>query len=205
MATLGDSRKTEYVKMIKKGPSKKAEMIFTGLTFIITTLIIVFAVVPTVQTVQEINKDIKRKEQMSTALKNKLEALTSLDSQYNQNKEVFDDLELLFPTTQEFTLLLANIDGIASKNSFVLESIGFSEYKNRDYESKANVLKPYSIRLSVTGSKINLMSLLRDIEQMPMFPAVERLSYSSKVDDDGNTNYSISIRTYHIENLRFYD
>ena len=39
-------RKVEYVGIAKKGPSKKAEMIFTGLTFIVAVLLIVFAIVP---------------------------------------------------------------------------------------------------------------------------------------------------------------
>jgi Tfp pilus assembly protein PilO len=205
MGTLEASKKTEYVKMIKRGPSKKVEMIFTGLTYIVATLLIVFAVVPTFQTVSTVNKEIKEKQQISKALKSKLEALTSLDSQYNQNKEVFDDSELVFPTTEEFTLLLANIEGITSRNNFVLNAISFSEYRNREYETKATVLQPFSIRVNVLGNKIYLMNFLRDLEKMPMFPAIEGLSFTNEVDDDGNTQYSVMLRVYHIDDFNFYD
>ncbi|NLZ24519.1 type 4a pilus biogenesis protein PilO [Candidatus Dojkabacteria bacterium] len=205
MGIAEPSQKTEYAQIIKKGASKKVDMVFTGLTFIAATLLIVFAIVPTVQTVKDIDREIKKKEQMSAALGKKLEALTSLDTQYNQNKEIFDSLELIFPTTKEFTLLLANIDAVTQRNNFILQSISFAEYRNRDYQTEATVLNPFSVRLSVAGSKADLTNLLKDLEQMPMFPAIESMAYSSKVDKDGNINYSISLRVYHLLEHKFYE
>ncbi len=209
MGTLESSaRKVEYVKMVKRGPDKKGEMIFTGLTYIVTILLIVFAVVPTFKTVQNIEKEIKKKEQVSAALKDKLNALTSLDGQYNNNKETFNDLTLIFPTSQNFSLLLANMDAIVTRQSFVLRNIGFSDYKKSKYdetELKVLALKPYSVRLSVTGSRINLINFLKELEALPMYPVIEGISYSSEVDDKGNTDYSLSLRVYLIENVNFYD
>lgn len=210
MGTLESSeRKVEYVKMVKKGPDKKAEMIFTGLTFIVSVLLIVFAIVPTFKTVRDINSEIKKKEQVSAALKGKLEALTSLDGQYNQNEEVFKNLTLIFPTSQNFSLFLANIDAIITRNNFSLDSIGFSENKqsrsNENEDIKTKVLVPYAVRLSVTGNRIDLITLLKDLEALPMYPVVESISYSNKVDGEGKTQYSLSLRIYQIENVNFYD
>lgn len=210
MGTLESSeRKVEYVKMVKKGPDKKAEMIFTGLTFIVAVLLIVFAIVPTFKTVKDINSEIKKKEQISTALKAKLDALTNLDGQYNENKEVFKNLTLIFPTSQNFSLFLANIDAIITRNNFTLDSIGFSENKksnSKDDEGlKTEALVPYAVRLSVTGSRIDLITLLKDLEALPMYPVVESISYSNDVDEEGKTQYSLSLRIYQIENVNFYD
>ena len=49
-------RKVEYVKIAKEGPSKNAETIFTWLTYIAAILLIVFAIVPTFNTVKSIDK-----------------------------------------------------------------------------------------------------------------------------------------------------
>lgn len=209
MGTLESSaRKVEYVKMVKGGTGKKREMIFTGLTYIVAILLIVFALVPTFKTVKNINSEIKKKEQISSALKSKLEALTSLDGQYTENRETFENLSLIFPTSQNFSLFLANIDAIVTRNNFVLKSIGFSD-KNKsqktETELKTSALKPYSVRLSVTGNRINLISFLKDLEALPMYPVIESISYSSDVDERGNTDYSLGLRIYQIENVNFYD
>ncbi len=201
-------RQLEYVGIAKKGPSKKAEMIFTGLTFIVAVLLIVFAISPTITTVTDINKEIKEKEGITQALELKIKALNELDNQYNENKETFKDISLIFPTSQNFSLFLANIDAIVTRNNFILTSIGFSEYKEttKDEDSLSiSSLTPFSVRLSVKGSRMNLISFLKDLESLPMYPVVESINYSSDVDEEGFTDFSVSLRVYHIENVNFYE
>lgn len=201
-------RKVEYVGIAKKGPSKKAEMIFTSLTFIVALLLVVFAIVPTFRTVTEINKEIKEKERITTALESKIKALNELDNQFYANKDTFKDISLIFPTSQNFSLFLANIDAIVTRNNFILSSINFSEYKESSTESndlKLNTLSPYSVRLSVKGSKMNLINFLKDLESLPMYPVVESINYSSEVDEQGNTDFSLELRVYHVEDVSFYD
>ncbi len=201
-------RKVEYVGIAKKGPSKKSEMIFTSLTFIVALLLVVFAIVPTVRTVTEINKEIKEKERITAALEAKIKALNELDNQFSANKETFKDISLIFPTSQNFSLFLANIDAIVTRNNFILNSIGFSEYQDRSDESnklKLLALSPYSVRLSVKGSKMNLINFLKDLESLPMYPVVESITYSNDVDDQGNTDFSLGLRIYHVKDVNFYD
>ena len=128
MGTLGTSKKLDYVKIVKDGPSKQAEMISAGLTFIVATLLIVFAIVPTIQTVVDINDEIKEKERVSKALEDKLSALKSLDTQYGQFKDTFNDFTLIYPTSKNFSLLLANMDALVTKNAFLLNSIFHYKY-----------------------------------------------------------------------------
>ncbi len=205
MGTLGASKRIDYVKIVKEGPSKKAEMISTGLTFIVATLLIVFAIIPTIQTVTDINKEIKKKEQVSEALKNKLVALTSLDDQYGEYKETFDDFTLIYPTSKNFSLLLANMDALVTKNGFTLSSISFSDYGGKSYAIGTKILKPYSVRMTVKGENAYLMNLLKSLEDMPMYPVVENVSYSTRTDKEGKTTFSILIRVYHIDNMNFYE
>ncbi len=205
MGTLGSSRKLDYVKIVKDGPSKKAEMISTGLTFVVATLLIVFAIVPTIQTVTDINREIKKKEQVSESLKNKLEALTSLDGQYNEYKETFDDFTLIFPASRNFSLLLANMDALVTRNGFSLASISFSEYGGKSYSLDTETLEPYSVRMTVKGEKTYLINLLKSLEEMPMYPVIESLSYNTKTDENGDTSYSILLRVYHVDNMSFYE
>lgn len=200
-------KKVDYVKMAKQNLNKKSEMIFTGLTYIVAILLIALAIVPTFKTVKTINSEIKQKEKISEALKMKLQALTSLDDQYNSNKDAFEDITLIYPTNENFSLLLANIDPIVTRNSFVLKNLSFSEIRSSSKNAPAietKVLLPYQVRLNVGGNRSNLISFLKDLEALPMFPVVEGISYSSTVEEDGTTNYSITLRVYHIEDVNFY-
>ena len=208
MAIQNDSeRKVEYVKIAKESPSKKIETIFIGLTYIVSILLIVFAVVPTFNTVKSIDKEIKQKERISAALKNKLQTLSSLDEQYNKNEKAFKDLALIFPADEQFSLFLANIEPIVTRNSFVLKTISFSKINKsseKTEELKTVVLVPYSVRLNIEGSKSNLIMLLKELESLPMYPVIDGISYSSKTEAEGITNYSITLRVYNIEDVNFY-
>ncbi|MGI6423314.1 MAG: hypothetical protein ACOX0X_01660 [Candidatus Dojkabacteria bacterium] len=199
------SKRSEMVKLVSNLPSKQLESVFTGLTYVFAVLLIVFAVVPTIQTIFSINKEIKEKERVYKALEDKLVALSSLDEEYNDKSEEFKNLSLLFPSTGNFSLFLSNIDAVVSRNNFILDSISFSEYDRETYNVKSAALKPWSVRISVSGKKVYFVTLLRDLEAMPMYPVIENVSYSSEVDDNGNVRYSIGLRIYHIENSKFYD
>jgi Tfp pilus assembly protein PilO len=199
------SNKVEYVNLIKNSPSKNMEYIFLGLTFIVSILLIVFAVKPTIDTVLSINKEIKEKKRVVAALDSKINALSKLDGQYLENKEKFEDLTLIFPTAGNFSLMLSNVEAVVSRNGFVLGSVNFSEYDDESYDISASTLMPWTMRLAVSGKKSSFQNLLKDLEGMPMFPVIERVNYSDKVDDDGFTSYSLTLRIYHVENKLFYE
>lgn len=204
MPKIGTTDKVKYVNLLKNSPSKNTEYLFLGLTFIISILLIVFAIKPTVSTVLTINSEIKEKQRVLKALDEKINALSSLDKEYLDNKEEFEDLTLIYPTAGNFSLMLSNVEAVVSRNSFLLGSVNFSDYSNDNYDIAASTLVPWTLRLSVSGKKSNFQNLLKDLEGMPMFPVIERVSYSDKVDADGLTSYSLTLRIYHIESKLFY-
>ncbi len=205
MPKPGSSKRLELANLIKKAPSKQVDSIFIGLTYLFSVLLLVFAIIPTINTISNINKEIKEKERVNESLENKIAALATLDEQYLENADEFKDLTLLFPASGNFSLFLSNIDAVVTRNNFILESISFSKYEKEIFNTKTAVLKPWSVRISVSGKKVYLVTLLRDLEAMPMFPVLEGVSYGSEVDDDGNTRYSLSLRIYHVDNAKFYE
>ncbi len=201
-----ESRRFEIANLIKKAPSKQVDNVFIGLTYVIAILLLVFAIIPTVSAIFQINKEIKSKEVTQKALEDKLSALSSLDAEYIEKSSEFKDLSLLFPSTGNFSLFLSNIDAVIARNNFVLNTISFSEYDRETYKINTLSLKPWSVRMSVSGKKVYLITLLRDLEAMPMYPVIESLSYGEDADDAGNTRYSLTLRIYHIpDNPKFYD
>lgn len=201
-----ESRRFEIANLIKKAPSKQVDNVFIGLTYVAAVLLLVFAIIPTVSAILKINQEIGDKERIQNALEQKLVALSSLDEQYNERESEFKDLSLLFPSTGNFSLFLSNIDAVVARNNFILNSISFSEYDRDTYSINTLSLKPWSVRMTVSGKKVYLITLLRDLEAMPMYPVIEAISYGEEVDDDGNTRYSLTLRIYHIQdNPKFYD
>jgi len=202
-----DKRKTSKVdilKIIKEASEKKISYIFAGVTIAVAIILIIGAIRPTVITITRIRSEIAKKETTDKALGEKISALTELDTQYIELKDDFENISLVFPTEGDFSLFMANIDAVSSRNGFVLIGLSFSEYKE-DNPITTNILEPWAVRLTVEGKKNNLVNFLRDLESLPMYPVVESLSYSDKTEDEEATSFTVRMRIYHVPINNFYD
>ena len=198
------NNKIDLLRVVREASEKRLSYIFAGVTIVASIVLIVGAIRPTVVTITRINSEIDQKERTEEALSNKITALTELDTQYIGLKKSFEDISLVFPTESNFSLFMANIDAVSSKNGFTLKGLSFSEYKEESPVSTIT-LKPWSVRLSVQGKKANLVNFLKDLESLPMYPVIESVSFSDDADTEEETVYSINMRIYHVSNNNFYD
>ncbi len=195
---------TEYIKLIKESPEKKKGYIFAGITVFISILLVIFAVRPTIVTITQINSSIKEKNRLNTALEAKINTLSALDKQYEEMGSQLDDLELIYPSNGNFSLLLANIESVLSKNSFSLVGVDFDKYNNKNVSFTPKVLVPWTMQVVAKGNTSNVINLLKSLEALPMYPVIESFSYSDQKDTNGLTSFSISMRIYKIDNNNFY-
>lgn len=196
--------KIDLTKIVREASEKKISYIFTGITIAVAIVLIIGAIKPTITTIVRIKSEIETKEKTDNALSDKITALTELDTQYIGLKDDFENMSLVFPTEGDFSLFMANIDAISSRNGFVLVGLSFSEYKN-DSPLSTSILEPWSVRLNVEGEKNNLVALLKDLEALPMYPVIESVSYSNKAESEEVTNFSVNMRIYHVPINNFYD
>lgn len=194
----------EHIKLIKESPEKKRSYVFFGFTIIVIILLVVFAIRPTITTIARINEEIKEKERINNLLEKKIEALSELDKEYSANKEKFDDLELIFPAEENFSLLMANMGAIASRNGFSLGSISFNRYRG-NYSPTTRVLIPQTLSLGVRGRQSNIVAFLKELEDWPLYPEIESFSYSQQEDGDGTSSFAITLRIYSVGADKFYD
>lgn len=194
----------EYMKVIKESPEKKRSYIFFGFSILVSIVLILFAIRPTVTTIARINKEIEEKERVNSLLEKKINTLNELDKQYVPNKEAFDDLEMIFPAGKNFSLLLANMELVTTRNGHKLSSISFDSYKGKDYDIMTKALKPYTMTLSARGKEENILNFLQQLEDLPMYPVIESFSYSTETAEDGTNAFTVSLRIYHIDNVNFY-
>lgn len=194
----------EYIKVMKESPERKRGYIFAAVTLVISVLLIILAIRPTILTITRINGEIKEKTRLNTLLDSKINSLSALDKEYTEYKDDFDSLKLIFPDDGDFGLLMANITGVVAKDGFTMTSINFDKYGGKDFTLTTSVLVPWSLRMNVKGQPANLSNMLKDLEALPMYPVIESLSYSSQKDENGLTVYSIALRIYKIDNSNFY-
>lgn len=196
---------TEYIKLIKESPEKKRAYAFFAFSVFAIIVLIAFAIRPTILTISRINKEIKEKTVINNLLGTKIDTLTVLDREYQEYQDDFKNLALIFPENGNFSLFMANIDAIISRNGFSLVSISFDKYKGDNYNFSTKVLTPKSVRLSIRGNDSNLVNLLKDLESLPMYPVVESVSFSTQEDKDGLNAFSINIRIYNVEKDNFFN
>jgi Tfp pilus assembly protein PilO len=203
MANTSERKQLKYIKFLTDSPTEKTMYALFGFTVLVAILLIAFAIRPTFLTISRINGEIKEKKRISQALENKIDAMVALDAQYAEFGEDLDSLQLIFPTSGNFSLFLSNIDAVVSRNSFVLRGVSFSEYDLDLYDVNSAVLAPWSVQISVIGPESNIDNLFTDLEAMPMYPVIDRFSYG-EAEDSGMKSFSMSMRIYHIENNKFY-
>jgi hypothetical protein len=200
----GPERKQfNYVSFLRNPPSKKVMYYMSGFTVLMAILLIILAIRPTLLTIDTINGEIKEKKRIHKALDDKMSALIKLDTQYLEFGDKLESLQLIYPTSGNFSLFMSNIDAVVSRNGFLLRGLSFSEYDSELYDINSSVLSPWAVGISVVGPERNLNNLFSDLESMPMFPVIDRFSYGQDIEE-GLKSFSISMRIYHIENNKFY-
>jgi len=204
MSTKSKREQFNYIKFLKSSPTKKTMYYMSGFTLLMAILLITFAIRPTLLTISGINGEIKEKEKIYEALDTKISALVELDAQYVELSEDLDALQLLYPTSGNFSLFMSNIDAVVSRNGFLLRSLSFTEYETDLYNINTVVLSPWSVQISVEGPESNIDNLFEDLETMPMYPVIDRFSFGQE-EEEGLKKFSISMRIYHIENIKFYN
>ena len=203
MANTGEREQLKYINFLKEPPTKTAMYYMSAFTVLVAILLAVFAIRPTLLTIDRINSEIKEKQRIYDALDTKINAMVQLDQQYTEFSDNLDSLQLIYPTSGNFSLFMSNIDSVVSRNGFTLRGLSFSEYDNDLYDVNSIVLAPWAVQISVNGPESNIDNLFDDLESMPMYPVIDRFSYGEP-EDDGSKSFSISMRIYHVENNKFY-
>jgi Tfp pilus assembly protein PilO len=199
---MASSKSTDYIKIISGSVQNKTYS-FAIFTIVVVIVLLVGAIRPTLLTITRISRDIREKKHINEQLELKLNSLGQLSSQYATIEFQAQYLPQIFPTQSNFSLFMANVEQIAKDNGYVLNSISFGSIEEVDM--KLNVLKPWSARLAVTGNKSNIVRLLSAFEEMPMYPIVNKVSFSNNDKNNGQTVYSIELIIFRVDDPNFYD
>lgn len=195
------SKGLKYLKLVNSSVQSKTYT-FAVFTIIVVIVLIAGAIRPTIIKISQINNDIKVKRDIDKQLGSKLDSLASLTNDYAVKKTELDTLPLLFPSQGNFSLVMSNIEEISKENGFNVLNINFASTDKINLGTK--VLKPWSVKVTVTGSKANFVKYLSELESMPMFPRINKVSFTQSSDNNGALQYSIELLLYKLEDPKFY-
>lgn len=189
---------------IRESAEKRNSYASFAVSLLISIVLIVFAVKPTISTIIQIRQGVKEKTRVNQQIQGRIDAISKLDAQIQEEQEKFEALEMIFPSEREYILLLANIDSVIARNGFTLMSVGFDNHDNENYKLTTPILTPSVLRLNVSGKYSSFINLLKDLESLPMCTVVENISFSTQKDEKSNSYFSLSLRVYSIEQANFY-
>lgn len=202
MESPGNSQ--QKVNMIN---DRKKQVFGFGLfTAFIIIILLAGAIGPSINTIVSILAKISEKQVLQEQLDQKITTLGSLNTQYENLGEQIRDLELVFPNNEDYSLFMSNIEVISRNHNFTISNISFEEIDLVPEEtSVTTVLNFKKANITIAGKEDDLIPLLREIEEMPMYPIIRSVSYSANEDIDGNTSFSIEVVIYKIEETNFYE
>ncbi len=207
---------TEEDTVLKAVTSTKQKVVKNSVFTLAVILILLFgAIQPTVITITKILTEINEKEELLDDLKTKTNNISNLKKEFNGTgaetntvRNQIENLSLIYPSRGDFSLVMLNINEIVEKNEFEMQSINFdtpSKNTNTETDEKElDILEPWATTLSVKGSRANLITLLEDLESIPMYPEVTNISFSNQEDDKGQMTFSIQMEIYKINDPDFY-
>ena len=199
---MAESKALKNLSVILSGNKNKTYTF--GIITVVVVLVLLFgAIQPTILTISKITTEVSKKKTLNQQLDAKINAITKLGNDYEYIREDIDYLPLLFPTQGNFSLFLSNIDVITKESGFNLVSISFSA--DDKFSSGTTTLVPWGAKITVSGSRANLIQLMEKIEAMPMAPVINNVSFSRNKSNAQSTNISLNIIIYRIDDLKFYE
>jgi Tfp pilus assembly protein PilO len=186
-----------YFTSISALYQKKQYRAYAGLVLSLFTIAFFafFAIRPTLVTIASLMKEIEDKEMIAQKLEEKINALSRARNEYDAISAELPLIEDALPQKTNPSLLVRQIETLASQNGVVLQSIqvgeapllGEKEYKPQSTEAKLKEkgLSALNFSLSISGSYQNLKNFLQDLEELRRL--ITPSSFAFKIEQKGES------------------
>lgn len=163
---------------------------FISYLFIILTLFTVsffgiFAIMPTLSTIANLNKQKADNELMFEKLKTKLLNMQKLDALYTENEEKIQRVDTAIPPSAQIPTVVKKIESLAQKNNLFISEIQTGDIAVFPTVEKTPPLYSFTLSLSLVGDSEDINSFLTDIINFDRIIGIETIG-------SGTTNESRS-------------
>ena len=191
----------DTMKRLLRTPMQKT-FTFLGVTLIVLIVFIMGAIRPTLNTISELNNEIKIKKEVNDDLQTKINNLQSLQNVYQEREDELSSIDVYFPQNSDYSLILASLEKICSTYGFELNSLSVSVVDLEDTSGKSySGMGQVEVGLRVSGRRANVTELIEHVEGLPIIPNVRRVSFSpsEQEEESGWVQVSVDMYTYKAE------
>jgi hypothetical protein len=158
------------------------------------TIFLLFALKPTVLTIIDLLQQIKEKQGTLSTLTQKVGNLQVAGNLLQQNQKFIPDIDAAVPNLPNPDILSGQILGLAAKDS--IDILGFSVNQitlvgiainngPSEFKPLPGSAKEMSFSVSVRGTFPNLISFIKDFENLRIATKIDTLGINSSVTDKG--------------------
>lgn len=191
-----------YLNILSLYKQKADVRAFLEIILSISTIIIflLFALKPTALTIISLYSEIHEKQKTVATLDQKINSLSTAGSLLTQNKNFIPNINIAVSDSPRPDLISQEIQALAAKDSVTILGISVEQVTvvGSDQTKKTTSLAPLpdnangmGISISVKGNYPNLVSLLKDFENLRMVTQIDVAGVSSSVTDKGKTIVAI--------------
>ena len=193
------SRYFSYIKPITKLPIVKnyAPTIFTLLT---ATLLIFFAIKPTVETILVLQKKLADSDTVLTKINQKSKNLTAGKENYdNLGQDIKNKISANIPNIVNLKSVIQTLEQTAKANEASISALQIQPFI-MDAKPIISVgqIAEISFIFNIEGNYINLISLLQNLKTSSRLISIDHLTLS-KVSDSKTLIMSLSGKAYYLE------
>lgn len=174
--------------------ASKARKTYTniGVSLLLIITFLIFALVPTIQTIDKVTDKISIYEELNPKLSGEIDAIRVLSNQKDSEyKNEIEFAEKVFQDSSDFTVVYHNIDMRAKKFQVQIIDISFN-YPDESLPQQDTITNPptssvYQISISYQTSKIeNAIGFISSLEGFKEFPIPSRIQSSQISDAEAN-------------------
>lgn len=177
--SLHDLPKKTYLDYIKLFPVAQTKHVRDYTTLLLTLFSVIlfgiFAISPTIDTILELRKTLADNEIANQALEEKLVALDSLQTQYNNFGPTLERIENAIPNEPEVPMLLARIQTIAREQGVTISDFNVQKVA-LDNPPSGRVPASFTFTFSISAPYENTMSFLSSLYDFDRIITVEEVT-----------------------------
>ena len=192
------TRYKEFFLNISALYQKRADLrAFLEIILSLATIIIflLFALKPTAITIIDLSRQIKEKKVTLASLTQKVNNLQTASTLLQRNQNFIPIIEIAVPTIPNPNILSQQVLGLAAKNS--TDILGFSvnqttligsegtKRKSSEFKPLPGEVNEMSFSVSVRGAYPNIISFLKDFENLRVSTKIDAMGISSSTTDKG--------------------
>lgn len=171
-----------------------------GVLYIIFTIAAVsifgfFAINPTISTLSSLNKQLDDTKALNDALKRKIDAISELRSEYENNKQLVDTVSNTIPFSPEIPRLARKLEKLAQADSVQLSQLNFGSIELYPAGKKDASLYSFTLSIDIKGSeRQKVTTFINDMIIIDRLVTIDSITIEKKQIDTQDT--SITARAY---------